>query len=165
LSWKRVEYGNLIIMPENGRRDLIRRLKVNGYGLCSLWGKSWILLRNLDGKLRKNFYLLKKKSTGHAGTADRIRVRESYTIGMKSVWIRNVATGQSDQGFSGFCSVLEQKLSSYPTATLHCVLSIQHILHYFQNFFTNTALPLCQTEFHKIQNSDQMLNLLPMLHT
>ena len=29
LSWKRVEYDNLLIMPANGRWDLIRRLKVN----------------------------------------------------------------------------------------------------------------------------------------
>ena len=28
LSWKRVEYGELLIMPANGRWDLIRRLKV-----------------------------------------------------------------------------------------------------------------------------------------
>lgn len=54
---------------------------------------------------------------------------------------------------------------SVSTATLHCVLVMQLILHYFQFFFTNAALPLCQTEFHKIQNSDKMLNLLPMLHT
>jgi len=69
------------------------------------------------------------------------------------------------KGFSGFCSVLEQILSWYPTATLHYVLFMQLILHYFQNFFTKAVLLLCQNEFHKIQTSDQLLNLLPMLHT
>ena len=47
--------------------------------------------------------------------------------------------------FYGFCSVLEQILSWYATATLHCVLVMQLILHYFQTFFTNAARSLCHT--------------------
>ena len=35
LSWKRGEYGELLIMPANGRWDLIRPLKVNCTGVSA----------------------------------------------------------------------------------------------------------------------------------
>jgi hypothetical protein len=72
------------------------------------------------------------------------------------------ATGQSYQGFSWFCSVLEQIMSWYPTSKSHCLL-IQFILHYFQNFFTNAVVPICQTAIQqnsKFRPNDQLFLLL-----
>jgi hypothetical protein len=49
------------------------------------------------------------------------------------------ATGQLDQGFPWFSSVLEQILSWYPNSTLYCMPLMQPCQH--QNFRPKVALP------------------------
>jgi len=79
----------------------------------------------------------KKKATENVGAADWIRACGSHTIGVMSVWIRNVATGQNDQGLSGFCSVLDQMLCRYQLQ--HCTACLSCSSSYITfNFFSLT---------------------------